>query len=62
MPDEIQTWLIEYIHREASVPYFAGHGGVTSPDGYITTPVPSGWRPDLVKSESKVVFALLLRF
>jgi hypothetical protein len=62
MPDEIQTWRLELIQRAASVPYFAGHGGVTSPDGYVTTQVPSGWRPDLVKSETKVVGALLLRF
>jgi hypothetical protein len=62
MPDEIQTWRLEFVHRAASVPYFAGHGGVTSPDGYVTTTAPSGWRPDLVKSESKLIGALLLRF
>jgi hypothetical protein len=62
MPDELQTWRLEYVHREASVPYFAGHGGVTSPDGYTTTPVKPGWRPDLVKSESKIVGSLLVRF
>ncbi len=62
MPDEIQTWRLEFVHRAASVPYFAGHGGVTSPDGYVTTTTPSGWRPDLVKSESKLIGALLLRF
>src|SRR2546430_9117377 len=26
-------------------------GGVTSPNGYTTTPLPPDWRPDLVKSE-----------
>jgi hypothetical protein len=62
MPDEIQTWRLEYVYRAASVPYFAGHGGVTSPDGYTTTPVPLGWRPDLVKNEAKVIGALLIRF
>jgi hypothetical protein len=62
MPDEIQTWRVELVHRAASVPYFAGHGGVTSPDGYVTTQVPAGWRPDLVKSETKILGALLLRF
>jgi hypothetical protein len=62
MPDEEQTWMFEFVHREASVPYFAGHGGVTSPDGYTTTPVIPGWKPDLVKTESKIVAALLLRF
>jgi hypothetical protein len=62
MPDELQTWRLEFVHRAANVPYFAGHGGVTSPDGYLNTPVPSGWRPDLVKSEDKLLGALLLRF
>ena len=62
MPTEQTTWDIEYNHRQADQNYFAGHGGVTSPDGYTTTPVPTGWRPDLVKSDSRVVAAFLLRF
>jgi hypothetical protein len=62
MPDELTTWDIEVNHRQADTNYFAGHGGVTSPDGYITTPVPPGWRPDLVKSDDRVILALLLRF
>jgi hypothetical protein len=61
MPDESQTWRIEVVHREANVPYFAGRGGVTSPDGYITTPVPAGWAPDLKKSETRIILALLFR-
>jgi hypothetical protein len=62
MPDEQTTWGIEVNHREASVPYFAGHGGVTSPDGYITTPVPPGWRPDLAKADNRIILDLLVRF
>jgi hypothetical protein len=62
MPDEETTWRLEFLHREASVPYFAGHGGVTSPDGYVTTSAPVRWRPDLVKSETKIIGALLVRF
>ncbi|HSY23628.1 MAG TPA: hypothetical protein VK841_15985, partial [Polyangiaceae bacterium] len=62
MPVEQVTYDLEFNHREASVPYFAGHGGVTSPDGYITTPIPSGWRPDLVKGDTRVIFAVLVRF
>jgi hypothetical protein len=62
MPTEQTTWDLEYNHREANVNYFAGHGGVTSPDGYSTTPVPTGWRPDLVKSDSRIIAAFLLRF
>jgi hypothetical protein len=62
MPDEQQTWDLEVNHRQASVPYFAGHGGVTSPDGYQTTTSPTGWRPDLVKGDTRVILAFLLRF
>jgi hypothetical protein len=62
MPTEQYTLDIEYNHRQADVPYFAGHGGVTSPDGYIQTAVPSGWRADLVKSDSRIIAALLVRF
>ena len=62
MPNDIFTWRVEVVHREASVPYFAGPGGITSPDGYTTTPIPSGWKPDLVKSETRFVWALLVRF
>lgn len=51
----------EYVHRQASVPYFAGPGGVTSPNGYSTTPLPPDWRPDLRKSEDRVIFAMLFR-
>lgn len=58
--------------------YFAGHGGVTSPSGFTNTgaytytssgasvapPLSSwgGWQPDMVKSESRIVLALLVRF
>ena len=61
MPDEYQTWRLEFVHRSASIPYFAGHGGVTSPDGYTTTPIPAGWSPDQVKSENRIIAAFLLR-
>ncbi|MDP9149128.1 MAG: porin, partial [Myxococcota bacterium] len=62
MPNEQVTYNLEVNHREANVPYFAGHGGVTSPDGYVTTPSPPGWRPDLVKSDTRIIAAFLLRF
>ena len=62
MPEENITWRLEFVHREANVPYFAGPGGVTSPDGYITTQIPLGWMPDQVKAESRIIFALLCRF
>jgi hypothetical protein len=50
-------------HRHADVPYFAGHGGVTSPDGYNTTPLGgTNFVPDLVNSETRFIAALLVRF
>jgi hypothetical protein len=61
MPNQTLLFRIEFVHRESSVPYFAGRGGVTSPTGYTTTPLDANWRPDLVKSESKVIAALLFR-
>ncbi|HRE56639.1 MAG TPA: outer membrane beta-barrel protein [Candidatus Kapabacteria bacterium] len=63
MPNQSLTFRLEYVNRNASVPYFAGSGGVTSSTGLTTTPVDpnSTWKPDLVKNESKVIFALLFR-
>ena len=67
MPSEYITFRIELVHRSANVPYFNGPGGVTSPDGYTNTPYGPGtanpnWRPDLVKSETRLLGALLVRF
>ncbi len=62
MPNEQFTFDMEFNHRQADTPYFAGHGGVTSPDGYITTTVPAGWRPDLVKADDRIIAAWLVRF
>jgi len=61
MPNQSLTFRIEYVHRESNVPYFAGKGGVTSPNGYTTTPLPADWRPDLVKGESRLILAMLFR-
>lgn len=61
MPNQSLEFKVEYVHRESSVPYFAGPGGVTSPTGYTTTPLPAGWAPDLVRSESRIVAAFLFR-
>lgn len=56
------TWRVEMVHRWASIPYFAGHGGVTSQDGYVTTPLAPGWQPDLQHSETRLVMAWITRF
>ncbi|MBK8367043.1 MAG: porin [Bacteroidetes bacterium] len=61
MPNQHICFRLEYVHREASVPYFAGRGGVTSPNGYTTTQLPTDWKPDLVKSEDRIIVAILFR-
>ena len=61
MPNQHLTVRVEYVHRQSSVPYFAGRGGVTSPSGYQTTPLTPGWKPDLVKAEDRIIFAVLFR-
>ncbi len=61
MPNQSITFRIEYVHRESSVPYFAGRGGVTSPSGYTTTVLTPGWIPDLVKTENRLIFVMLFR-
>jgi len=61
MPNQSITFRLEFVNRNSNVPYFAGHGGVTSQTGYTTTPLDPSWRPDLVKSESRVIFAVLFR-
>ena len=62
MPNDYITWVVEAVYRHANVPYFAGPGGVTSPDGYVTTPISGGWQPDLVKSEARYVLAMIVHF
>jgi hypothetical protein len=61
LPNQHIAFRFEYVHRQASVPYFAGHGGVTSPSGYQTTPLTPDWKPDLVKFENRIIFAVLFR-
>lgn len=61
MPNQHILFRVEYVHRESDTPYFAGHGGVTSPSGYTWTPLTPNWVPDLVKSEDRIIFAVLFR-
>jgi hypothetical protein len=60
MPNDHVTFRFEYGYRKANVPYFAGGGGTTSPDGWIDTD-PTGWRPDLKKSEKRATVAVSFR-
>jgi hypothetical protein len=55
---------LEYCHRFADVPYFAGRGGVTPPGGNQGAPgsTVAGWAPDLVKAENRITIALMVRF
>ena len=61
MPNQSITFRIEAVYRHSSVPYFAGEGGVTSQTGYSTVVLDPSWRPDLVKSEFRLIAALLFR-
>ncbi len=64
MPTRNITFRLEFNHRWADVPYFAGSGGVTPPGGNTGTPstaVP-GWSPDLTKTENRLTLAMLVRF
>jgi len=61
LPSQFLTYRLEFVHREASVPYFAGHGGVTSQTGFASAMLDPSWRPDLVETESKIILAILLR-
>ncbi len=61
MPNQSIEFRIEWVHRQSSVPYFAGPGGVTSPSGYTYTPLPGGWAPDLTTSENRIIAAILFR-
>ncbi len=63
MPNEHVTWGLEFVHREASVPYFAGRGGVTSPNGW-SAPIgdPTKFVADLVTSENRVIGSMIVRF
>jgi hypothetical protein len=63
MPIQFVTFRLEGNHRAADVPYFSGPGGVTPPGGNQGDPgsyVP-GWAPDLVKTETRVTIALLVK-
>jgi hypothetical protein len=63
MPSQFCTMRWEYNYRSASVPYYAGPGGVTPPGGNVGpagSSVP-GWAPDLRKSENRMYLAMLIK-
>ncbi|MDO7884462.1 outer membrane beta-barrel protein [Hymenobacter cheonanensis] len=61
MPSDYVTFRLEYLHRSANVPYFAGPGGTTSPSGYADQPLPAGYVPDLRDYENRLIFAVNFR-
>ncbi len=67
MPQPFITFRAEYNHRHASVPYFAGSGGVTPPGGNQGAPgsqvtIDGQTRyPDLVKDENRFSLALTVK-
>jgi hypothetical protein len=63
MPEETITFRLEYNHRAADIPYFAGTGGVTPTGGNQGTPgsVVAGFAPDLRKTEDRITLALLVK-
>ncbi|AWI26351.1 outer membrane beta-barrel protein [Flavobacterium pallidum] len=60
MPSDFVTFRLEARYRKSDKPYFAGHGGTTSPDGWVDTPV-GNWRPDLVRDEAGITLAVNFR-
>ncbi|MBK7882724.1 MAG: outer membrane beta-barrel protein [Chitinophagaceae bacterium] len=60
MPNDNVTFRFEYGYRQSNIPYFAGKGGTTSPDGWMDTPV-NNWRPDLQKKENRFTVATNFR-
>ncbi len=59
MPTDFFAFRIEGSYRHANVPYYAGPGGTTSPDGY--QPTPAGYVPDTVQDQALVVAAVTFR-
>lgn len=64
MPKPYFTTRLEFNHRAANVPYFSGRGGLTPPGGNQGAPgsMVEGWSPDLVKSENRMTFAMMVKY
>ena len=63
MPSEFTTFRFEYGFRASNLPYFAGHGGTTSPSGWTNGPTTKQpWKPDLAKTDSRFTLVMNFRF
>ena len=56
LPTDSLAFRFEFISRHSNVPYFAGRGGTTSPDGWQDTP--GFFIPDVAKHENRLTFAI----
>lgn len=62
MPNDHVTFRFEYGRRSASIPYFAGHGGTTSPSGWTNGPITTlPWSADLQRSEDRFTVGVNFR-
>jgi hypothetical protein len=63
MPIQFVTFRLEGNHRQASVDYFAGSGGMTPDGGNQGSPgsLVQGFTPDLRKYENRFEFAIMTR-
>ncbi len=61
MPNDHFTFRIEFDHRDANIPYFAGSGGTTSQTGFSDVPPDPSWKADLRKSENRIIAAVSFR-
>lgn len=59
LPTDSFALRFEGMYRKSNVPYFAGSGGTTSPDGF--QPTPEGYLPDAVKDQALFVIAANFR-
>jgi len=59
MPSDFVTFRLEWCSRFSNIPYFAGPGGTTSPDGWQGTS--GAFTPDLRKYQHNILFAINFR-
>jgi hypothetical protein len=59
LPTDFFALRFEASYRRANVPYYAGPGGTTSPDGFL--PTPPGYVPDIVKDQTLLVASVNFR-
>jgi hypothetical protein len=61
LPTDHFTFRVEYVRRNANIPYFAGHGGTTGPSGNNDEAVPDDYIPDMRKVENRLTVSANVR-